>query len=464
LLAAALAGGATVGCKSVDTGTIQIITDEDAGTFTQSPALTELQVAAESADASTVLATAQLPTTTIDLGQLSESTPAVLLGVTGFDSKKTARVFGETLPLQYAALAGQTIPIFVQRKGELALLPGPLSDSRPAPVLSVIQGEFLLVAGGGDPSLASTTQLFDFGSFAADSYPPKLPAVPESIALSGTVAWLINTKGATYFDFGSSAYGAVPAPSGGSFADVAGGATVIDSNGAQYIVGGTRTTGDPSATVLKIDPNDASDANYPYGKPSWIKLSTPRRGAGAAWIGTRGLVVAGGNTSSSAPGIEIVDPTFTETSALPFPADESVGVSAAPLDGQHVLLAGGITPSFQDPGSRAIDLACTPSASATGDASASTTGDASASTPCVTAWGSSPFALESAQTFAWTVSDAIVVGNEFATGRTHVFRLSPKSAVEVQTRVPHKNARAVWSPVGSIVLFGGAGALESFVP
>jgi hypothetical protein len=449
LLGAALAGSATVSCKSVDNGTIQIITDEDAGTFTKSPALTELQViAVESADASTVLATAQLPTSTIDLGQLSESTPVVSLNVTGLDSSKTPRVFGATLPLQYAALAGQTIPVFVQRKGELALLPGPLSDSRPAPVLAVIQGEFLLVAGGSDPSLAAKTQLFDFGAFAAYATPPMLPAVPQSIALSGTVAWLINAKGATYFDFGTSGYAAIPVPSGGSFADVAGGATVIDPNGIQYIVGGTRTTGEASAMVLKIDPTDASDSKYPYGKPSWITLTTPRLGAGAAWVDTRGLVVAGGNTTSAGPGIEIVNTTFTESSALPFPADESFGVAAAALDAQHVLLAGGITPTFQEPGVRAIDLGCTPSASAT----------------CVTPWGALPFPLESAQTFAWMETDGLVVGSEFATGDTHVFRLSPKSALEVPTRVPHKNARAVWSPVGSIVLFGGAGALESFVP
>jgi hypothetical protein len=365
-------------------------------------------------------------------------------------------VFGATLPLQYAALAGQTIPIFVQRKGELALLPGPLSDSRPAPVLSVIQGEFLLVAGGSDPALASTTQLFDFGGFAAYAAPPTLPTVPQSIALSGTVAWLINAKGATYFDFGSNQSLAVPMPSGWSFADVAGGVTVIDPNGAQYVVGGTRTTGAASATILKIDPSDASDSNYPYGKPSWIKLATPRLGAGAAWINTRGLVVAAGNTDSAGPGIEIVDTGFTESSALPFPADLSLGVGAAPLDAQHVLLAGGVSASLEDPGSRAIDLGCTPSGSMTGDASASTT--------CVTPWGSLPFPLLSAQTFAWTASDGLVVGSEIITGDTHVFRLSPKSATEVPTRVPHKNARAVWSPVGSIALFGGAGALESFVP
>jgi hypothetical protein len=57
-----------------------------------------------------------------------------------------------------------------------------------------------------------------------------------------------------------------------------------------------------------------------------------------------------------------------------------------------------------------------------------------------------------------------VVGSEFATGRTHVFRLGPTSTTEIQTPTPLVEARAVWSPVGSIVLFGGANTIESFVP
>jgi hypothetical protein len=446
-LALALALGGAMGCSSVDSGTIQIITDEEAGTFTRSPAPTELQVAGVSADASTILATAQLPTDAIDLGQQSESAAPVSLQVTGFDATKARRVFGATLPVQYGALAGQTIPVFVQRTGEFARLPGPLSDARQAPVMAVLQGEFLLVAGGSEASLAPTGRLFDFGGFSPIGS-ATLPAAPESIAFAGTVAWLINSKGATYFDFSSSSYVTVPVPPGGSFADVAGGATVIDSTGAQYIVGGTRTTGEPSATVLKIDPTDASNSSYPYGNPSWIKLATPRLGAAATWVDTHGLVVVGGNTGAGGPGVEVINTTFSGSSALAFPSDPSLGVGAATLDDQHVLLAGGVTPSVGDPGVRVIDLGCTPSASTT----------------CVTSWAALPAPLPSAQTFAWTAKDGLVVGNELITGKTDVFRLGPTSATPVATRVPHTNARAVWSPVGTVVLFGGASTLESFVP
>jgi hypothetical protein len=436
------------GCNSVDNGSIQIITDEDAGTFTEAPVPTELQVAAVSADASTILATAQLPTSSIDLGTLSESAPVVSLNVTGLDATNTRRVFGASLPTQYATLAGQTIPLFVQRTGEFARLPGPLTDSRPSPVLSVIQGEFLLVAGGSSASLAATTQLFDFGAFAAYGAPPTLPAAPQSIAVSGTVAWLINASGGTYFDFSSSAYGPIAAPAGGSFADIAGGATVIDATGAQYIVGGTRTSGAATARVLKVDPNDLSNTSYPYGNATWLTLANPRLGAAATWVDPLGLVVIGGNTSPSGNSVEIANSTFTSTAAS-LPADLSIGVGAAALDAQHVLLAGGLSTSFQDPGTRVLDLGCTPSASAS----------------CVTAWTPGlPTVLGTAQTFVFTATDALVVGNEFISGKTRAFRLGPMTTTEVVTKVPHVNATAVWSPVGSIALFGGANMIESFVP
>jgi hypothetical protein len=441
---------ATFGCHSTDSGTIQIIVDDEAGTFTESPAPTELQVlAVQSADAGTVLATAQLPASTIDLGNLDESSPTVSINVTGFDATKTRRVFGATLPLQYGLLVRQTVPVFVQRTGELARLPGALSDARRQPSLAILQGEFLLVAGGSEPSWSQTTQLFDFGGFSPFVSPPALPASPQSLALAGTVAWLVNAAGGTYFDFSSSGYASIPLPAGGSFADVAGGATVVDDSGIQYIVGGTRMTGPPTASVLKIDPTNTSDSHYPYGEPTWLTLTTPRLGAAASWVTQRGLVVAGGNTDPAAAGVEVIASTATTGSALPFAADFTMGAGAAQLDATHLLLSGGISSALLDPGTRALDLNC-----------------ASLASTCVAPWQPAlPVVLATAQTFTWsTPADGLVVGNEFGSGKTHVFRLSPTSATEVPTRTAHTYASAVWSPVGSIVLFGGSPTIESFTP
>jgi hypothetical protein len=445
-LAGALLGVA--GCSTSDNGAIQIITDEEAGTFTASPALTRLSVVAESGDASTVLATAQLPTSTIDLGQLSETSSVVSIAVEGFDSSNTQRAFGATLPVEYGALAGQTISVFVQRKGTLARLPGPLTDARQAPTLSVLQGEYLLVTGGSETPVAATTQLYDFGFFTPIGAPPTLPIAPRSIALAGTVAWLIGDTAGWYFDFSSNSSAALTLPTGGTFADIAGGATVIDANGAQYIVGATRLTGSPTDKVLKVDPSDGSNTAYPYGNTTWITLSAPRLGAAAAWTSNYGLVVAGG--SNTAAGVEYVMGSTTGTALNQFPPDPAFGAGAAALDGTHVLVAGGAAGLFQDPGVRDLDLGC-----AGGSASCAT----------VVSWGNLPVVVSPAQTFSWsTTTDALVVGNAFGAGTTHVFRLSPTGITEVPTRTPHTNARAAWSPVGSIVLFGGANAIESFTP
>jgi hypothetical protein len=452
----ALAGGAALGCNSKDNGTIQIITDEEAGTFSESPAPTELQiVAVESADASTILATAQLPTSTIDLGNLAETTTAVSINISGYDATNTRRVFGASLPVQYAALAGQSVPVFVQRDGELARLPGPLPDSRPAPVLAVLQSQYLLIAGGDDPTVAATTQLFDFGEFAALASPPTLPLVPQSLALVGTLAWIVNASGGAYFNFQDSTQAALSPPPDGTFADVAGGATVVDDTGAQYIVGGTRTAGTATNKALKIDPNDLTNSAYPFGNATWITLTTPRLGAAATWVTNRGLVVVGGNVDPAGAGIEIVAPGAAVGSALGYPSDPTVGAGAASIDGQHVLLAGGISGALQDPGVRLLDLNCTPSPAA---------GDAAASNTCAKTWATLPVTLDMAQAFQWTATDGLVIGNELLSGKTHVFRLTATSATEVPTRAPHVNASAVWSPVGSIVLFGGANVIESFSP
>jgi hypothetical protein len=452
----AFASGAALGCNSKDNGTIQIITDEEAGTFSESPAPTVLQiVAVESADASTILATAQLPTSTIDLGNLSETSTAVSINISGYDATNTRRVFGASLPIQYGVLAGQTVPVFVQRDGELARLPGPLSDSRPAPVLAVLQSEYLLVAGGNDPAVAARTQLFDFGEFSALEAPPTLPIVPQSLALVGTLAWLVNASGGSYFDFQDSASATLSPPPNGTFVDVAGGATVVDPTGAQYIVGGTRTAGQATAKVLKIDPNDSTNSAYPYGNATWLTLTTPRLGAAATWVTNRGLVVVGGNVDPAGAGIEVVAPGAAVGSPLGYPSDPTLGAGAASIDGQHVLVAGGIAGSLQDPGVRLLDLNCTPSPAV---------GDASAGNTCAKTWATLPVTLDTAQTFQWTATDGLVIGNEFLTGKTHVFRLTATSATEVPTRTPHVNASAVWSPVGSIVLFGGGSVIESFSP
>lgn len=435
--------GLGAACSSTDNGSIQLVTGEETDTFSRAPAPTKLRVdAVDSSGHVTTLSTTPLPAATVDLGTQSESTVATL-DVTGLDASGSRIVFGASLPLFFGGLAGMTLPVFVQRVGELARMPGPLSDARQAPLLAQVQGQYVFVGGGLEASTASTTQLYDFGQLAPLPSPPTLPLAPQSVAFVGTVAWLIGATGAAdYFDFSSNGQADLPAPAGGSFADVAGGLTVIGDNGVQFIVGATRSSGAPTAAVLEIDPNKTSDPNYPFGGPTWLTLAAPRLGAAAAWVPGRGLVVVGG--SSSAPGAELVSPGSTRGSALPYPPDPSVLGGATTLSNEIVLVAGGYT-AAGDAGARTIDLTCTAQCA-----------------PVV--WESGfPAPIVAAQAFTIDPANAFVVGSEIGTGSTHAFRLTSTTATEVPTKVPHSNARALWSPVGSVVLFGGSDLIESFV-
>jgi len=444
-------------CSTQDAATIKLVTGEETDTFTQPPAPTTLRVDSvapldDGGSQTTTLATVNLPATSIDLGQQDESTVAAF-AVSGFDGQGNIVLQGSSLPLAFSSIAGATIPVFVQRTGQFARLPlpMPLADTRQMPLLSIVQGETLFVAGGADPSLSLATELYDFTSLAAAPSPPTLTEAPASIALDGTVAWLIGSDAGTYFDLSDSYIGNITLPAGGgAFGDIAGGSTVIDDTGAEYVVGATRTSGAPSRWILKVDPNDATNANYQFGNATWIELVAGRLGASAAWVSGRGLVVAGGSTTAA--GAEIIAAGSAASLALQVPPDGSVGSGAVALDGNRVLIAGGLL-AGADAGVRVIDLSC--------------------STPtCAPAPYSPglPRAIASAQAFLLGGSTVVVVGSEPAAppsttaGLTHAYVVTSSQTLEVPTKVPHMNARAVASPLGGLVLFGGAGEIESFVP
>jgi hypothetical protein len=452
-------------CSSTDSGTIQILIT-NADTFTGPPAVTTLSVIAidTSGDPPTTLRTASFPATTIDLGMQNESEIAALQ-ITGADTNGVELISGSSLPVEFGELSGISLPIFVQRLGQLVPLPAAQGDSRQAPTIAEFQGQYLFIGGGSDASLAPTTQIYDFSQFALLSQPPTLPLAPVSSAFVGTVALFIDASGAAIdFDFsGNTPTTNVTAPAGASFSDVAGGETVISDLGTEFIVGATRTS--CSSTVLEINPNDTSDANYPNGNLTWLFLTEPRCGAAAAWVSGFGLVVAGGSDMGSGAELLALPPTTSTSSTsttgdvsngkgLPFPPDASVGAGATSLGGSSVLLAGGIVPlaggdplAFQDAGARMIDIGC-PAA------------------PCpITTWETSfPEPIMAVQAFETSAASAFVVGNEPFSGATHAFVLTTTTATEVPMTPAHTNATATLSPVGSIVVVGGASDIQSFLP
>lgn len=438
------------GCSSTDSGTIQLVTGPETDVFSASPKPTQLEVIAlDSNNNPTTIATASLPTDSIDLGQQDESNVATLVveGTAGANGPQV--VYGASLPIQYGALAGATLPIFIQRTNEFARLPSPPNDARQNPTLAVIAERFLVVGGGSGPGDPLSTQIYDFASLSPLDSPPELPRAPLSMPVVGTIALLIDQSGGTYYDFSQGTGADEMPPSGYAFGDVAGGQVIYDTTDAYvYVVGGTRTTGAPTAAVLLIDTNDASNANYPTGNLHWLSLSAPRLGATATYVSGRGIVVTGG--SPTAAGVEIIGKTATTGSALPFPPDASIGASSSAFnhDTSHILVAGGITPLGADAGVRKLDLGC----------------GSNCGTMGTEQWRSLPVALSDSSTFVLPGdTSALVVGNELRTGATHAYVVdSSDMPTEVKTKVAHTGARAMLSPTGTVLLYGGATEIESF--
>jgi hypothetical protein len=95
--------------------------------------------------------------------------------------------------------------------------------------------------------------------------------------------------------------------------------------------------------------------------------------------------------------------------------------------------------------------------------------DLSCTSECATqAWAPLGAAITGTQAFAIDPSSAVVVGSEPSSsttpGLTHVYQLTSSASTEVPTKVVHTQAAAIASPigvVGSVLLFGGAPAIES---
>jgi hypothetical protein len=452
-----VAAFAALGCSSGSSGTLSLVTgEEDAGAVFEGVTQLNVQWVDTDAQAHSIV-DAPYPTTSIDLGSLNSSAIG-MIEVTGINAAGQAVLFGSTIPLQFGVLDNTTVSLFVQRMGETARMPSPpANDARRLPVLGTLLGRYLIATGGIDPDLQKGSELYDFLTLKTLPTPPDLLAagqITESMAVLDIdtsvdpSAYLVSTAGITSIDLVTAGTGApTPGIPASSFtaADIAGGSTVLGSDGARYIVGGTRVTHGPSVAVLKIDATNT---------PSWLTLHTPRMGAAALWIDAFGLVVIGGTRES--PAVESIAASGTATGAavgnFSASADPSTSIGAAALDGKRfVVVAGGFLPDGTDPGVRLLDLDCSPTAG----------------TPCLTPWPSLPVPLVLTQVFAANPNTAIVVGSEMTTLQTHVFVVTRSAITEVTTKVPHVGGRAITNPLGtpgSILLYGGANEIESFVP
>ena len=433
-LGGVLAGPALVGCGTDRQGSISRSVGGEADAFSRAPAPTKLSVDALDVNTGTTtnLSTVDLPATNIDLGNQS-TTSVVRVRVNATDASGRVLVTGTSVQVQLGALDGATLPVFVQRTSEFARMPVPLSDAREAPLVANVLNRYVFVAGGTNAPASGSTQIYDLATLSPFGSPPVVRSA-RSVATKDSAVLLIDDTGATWYDLANAeSTETIAAPTGGTFADVAGGATVQAPDGSSYVVGATRSSA-PTATILKI----GTDAVL-----SFISLLTPRKGATAVWATGRGLVVAGG--SSSGGGVEVLPAGATVTTLLAYPADPVAGAGAAALDASHVLLAGGLDATGQPADTRLLDLACTTCSAVIWDAA------------------KLPVPITTAQAFELGTDSALLAGDD-ATGLSHAFRVTVQGAAEIAFKIPRHGARGARVNPPAIDFVGGDGTIESFTP
>lgn len=442
-------------CSSSAATTIAVTLGEETDTITRAPAVTAFDIhAVDRAGNTQELADGSWQSdATIQLADLSQSaTASIQLTATQADGSTV--VWGAVPFATLGALDGFTIPLFIQRKGDIARMPG-TTEAGAAPFLATTS-RAVYIAGDGT-NIAGYDMLF---LQAFDPCPVTAATKSFALVISPTantdgeqaMAWRISDDGASVFglaqctgDYGKNVH---PEDGGAAFSDFAGGRTVMNGAGpfsTAYVVGPSRTNA-PSGYVFKIAP-DSEASTAVDAIISTISI-TPRRGAATAWSPGHGLFIYGG--SSAAPNvvgeivteskdgtngtIDIMNPTDAAT-------DTREGLAAIAIDNDKMLVAG------DDQQPIVIDLACPgcapkPFGQATG---------AKLTSPSLFALGSGAFLL---------------VGDDSTTGTTRVFRLSDSDAgpQEKILKNARKGARAIQFETGQIVFIGGGSATpESYV-
>jgi hypothetical protein len=364
------------------------------------------------------------------------------------DTTSAVVAHGSSLTFYLSELYGLTIPIFVARSGGWSRAPDKLEHAHRRPVVVTALDEYV-IAAGGDPVPGvdgSVPDFYDLANWSTLRSQPPLPRAPKSAAVLAGVMLVIDATGATWLDLGNDAVEQAVAPDGLSFAEIAGGDTVRLSDGTQLIVGATRSSGDPTSKILRIAPDRTLSA---------LSLITPRLGA-AAGVAADKLVVAGGSTEGA--GVEVLNDAKTAFVTLGVPADPTIGLGLAALDGTTVLLAGGKdSVSGAAASARTLDVGC-------------------GATCAITDLGPLPSLLTGARVFRLDTGKALVLGDT-DDGETHVLLASTASGKLAVTETPlrerRKGATATLLPNGQVGVIGGVSVdgtdtalstLEAFFP
>lgn len=413
---------------------LDILTGHESDTFSQAPVVSRVDVRARTLEGDVDLKTSAAPGQSFELGDVPGDR-FFGFDATGVDAAETPVVRGRSVNgILLSALAGDSLPVFVQRVNQWARPPGQLVRAHlGAPAASMAERYTVLTGGSqafssdGEADVAAS-EFYDFLSFGGASG-PAMPRVAKSLLGRSAALLLIDDAGATWVDFDVGGYGDVLPPSGlNSFAEIAGARALETGEGRAYFIAGTKG-GAASDAVLVVEAT---------GSLSALHLSAPRSGAAALWIDKLGLVVVGG--SADAAGVEILRPGSSVFEPLPFPPDETAFAAAAFAGSARAVVSGGILLGAPAP-TRTLDLGCTGNCEAH-----------------VFEMANVPAELVDTSAYALDENRSVLVGSESGGERlTRVFLIDvlAPSAVELMLREPRRGAAAIPTPLGTLSLMGG---------
>lgn len=426
-----LVGGCSSGTQSI---TVELTVGQEMSALDRTPPVTRLDVTATNG-AGVVVSASAAPGGTFDLGEYTTG-DIISIQASGLDASAETVVRGRSLSgIALGGVASDVLPVFVQRTHEWARPAGGLDHTHVGGVAGSIGERYLLLTGGtaaagtsgsvGSPSVAAF-DLFGLQGATMTAFPR---AARSLVALAST-ALVVDDAGATWIDFSSGASSDVVSPTGlASFAEVAGGATLADTEGSCFVVGATRV-GPPTRAVLRVAADGATSA---------LSLGAARAGAAAAWIADVGLVVSGG--SATGAGVEILSIGATAFASTTFPPDATVGAAVAPASKGAFAVVGGSLDG-KPAATRTFALDCGASCDGVPFEAASL-----------------PMATRRTTAFSLGGLRMLVVADDAATAsttRTFVVDLGARTQKEIALREPRAGATPVPAPNGTLALLGGA--------
>jgi hypothetical protein len=428
---AAVATLAACSNEPIPPADVRLSVGQESDTWSAEPAPTLVQIDLVEGAKRTKLGEAPAPATVVTLHNpgIAPGTIAAF-EATGIDASGTPIVRGASVPYILYDLDTATIPIFVGRASTFGRPAENMEHGRNHPVAVVAWHQYVLSAGGEVTDFSpAVPDVYDTINWQALTKQPPFPRAPKTMVLVGDSLLCIDDAGATWINLYNDRVAQETAPAGLTFAEVAGGDVFELADGTSYVVGSTRTGGEPTTKVLRVDTNGLLRA---------VALATPRRGA-AAGVVAGNLVVWGG--SAEGAGAETLNKIQDAFVALPFAPDPTTGLGLGTLDGNTALLAGGKDPVTGNPVAfRTFDVTCT------ADCAASELTMAPA------------FALQRTHVFSLAAGHLLVTGDDDS-GEFHALSVLTTSGtpevVERPMRERRLAATSVLLPNGQPAVLGG---------